>query len=105
MGVSRKVKCARALLHGYKNVDALKFHFNQQLDKLVEKGFIKLIDESQKDTPSVREKVQGRYLGNDLAEVNAWKSSGGRPFDVIVIGGGTFGAAIAEHIWFRQKQT
>ena len=90
---------------GYKNVDALKFHFNQQLDKLVEKGFIKLIDESQKDTPSVREKVQGRYLGNDLAEVNAWKSSGGRPFDVIVIGGGTFGAAIAEHIWFRQKQT
>src|SRR6059036_2913331 len=49
--------------------------------------------------------VQGRYLCNDITEVNAWKSSGGRPFDVIVIGGGTFGAAIAEHIWFRQKQT
>src|SRR6476619_4185532 len=49
--------------------------------------------------------VQGRYLCNDLTEVNAWKNSGGRPFDVIVIGGGTFGSAIAEHIWFRQKQT
>src|SRR5262245_66623907 len=48
--------------------------------------------------------VQGRYLCNDISEVNAWKSSGGRPFDVIVIGGGTFGAAIAEQIWFRQKQ-
>ncbi len=49
--------------------------------------------------------VQGRYLCNDLTEVNAWKNSGGRPFDVLVIGGGTFGAAIAEHIWFRQKKT
>jgi precorrin-6B methylase 2 len=49
--------------------------------------------------------IQGRYLCNDLTEVNAWKSSGGRTFDVIVIGGGTFGAGIAEHIWFRQKQT
>jgi hypothetical protein len=42
--------------------------------------------------------VQGRYLCNDLTEVNAWKNSGGRPFDVIVIGGGTFGSAIAERI-------
>src|SRR5258705_7650508 len=49
--------------------------------------------------------IQGRYLCNDLTEVNAWKNSGGRPFDVVVIGGGTFGSAIAEHIWFRQKQT
>src|SRR5437870_245381 len=48
--------------------------------------------------------IQGRYLCNDINEVNAWKvAAGGRPFDVIVIGGGTFGAAIAEHIWFRQK--
>lgn len=49
--------------------------------------------------------IEGRYLCNDLSEVNAWKGGGGRPFDVIVIGGGTFGAAIAEHLWFRQKQT
>jgi hypothetical protein len=48
--------------------------------------------------------VQGRFLCNDMTEANAWKNSSGRPFDVIVIGGGTFGAAIAEHIWFRQKQ-
>jgi len=40
--------------------------------------------------------VQGRYLCNDTSEVNTWKSAGGRPFDVIVIGGGTFGSAIAE---------
>jgi len=41
---------------GYKNVDALKFHFNQQLDKLAEKGFIELIDESQKGTLGATEK-------------------------------------------------
>ncbi len=49
--------------------------------------------------------IQGRYLCNDISEVNAWQGMGGRPFDVIVVGGGTFGAAIAEHLWFRQKQT
>ena len=48
--------------------------------------------------------IEGRYLCNDITEVNAWQSAGGRPFDIIVIGGGTFGAAIAEHLWFRQKQ-
>ena len=49
--------------------------------------------------------IQGRYLCNDISEVNAWQVAGSRPFDMIVVGGGTFGAAIAEHIWFRQKQT
>jgi len=48
--------------------------------------------------------IEGRYLCNDINEVNAWKGAGGRAFDVIVVGGGTFGAAIAEHLWFRQKQ-
>ncbi len=48
--------------------------------------------------------IQGRYLCNNLAEVDAWKSAGGRPFDFIIVGGGTFGSAIAEHLWFRQKQ-
>src|SRR5260370_11169460 len=48
--------------------------------------------------------VQGRYLCNNLTEVDAWKSGGGRPFAFIVVGGGTFGGAIAEHLWFRQKQ-
>jgi len=48
--------------------------------------------------------IQGRYLCNNLAEVDAWKSAGGRPFDFIIVGGGTFGSGIAEHLWFRQKQ-
>src|SRR5207249_2674659 len=26
-----------------------------------------------------------------------------RPFDFIVVGGGTFGAAVAEHLWFRSN--
>src|SRR5438128_1841395 len=56
------------------------------------------------ESTSFTKDVQGRYLCNDINEVNVWKAAGGRPFDVIVIGGGTFGAAIAEHIWFRQKQ-
>jgi len=48
--------------------------------------------------------VQGRYLCNDFSEVEAWRAEGGRPFDIIVVGGGTFGAAIAEHLWYRQRQ-
>lgn len=48
--------------------------------------------------------VQGRYLCNNFAEVEAWRAGGGRPFDVIVIGGGTFGGVIAEHLWFRFRQ-
>jgi hypothetical protein len=42
--------------------------------------------------------IQGRYLCNNLTEVDAWKSAGGRPFDFIIVGGGTFGSAIAEHL-------
>ena len=56
------------------------------------------------ESTSFTKDVQGRYLCNDISDVNAWKTAGGRPFDVIIVGGGTFGCAIAEHIWFRQKQ-
>jgi hypothetical protein len=49
--------------------------------------------------------IQGRYLCNDINEVDSWKAAGGRPFDFIIVGGGTFGSAIAEHLWFRQKQS
>jgi choline dehydrogenase-like flavoprotein len=56
------------------------------------------------ETTSFTKDVQGRYLCNDIAEVNSWIAAGGQPFDIIVVGGGTFGAAIAEHIWFRQKE-
>jgi choline dehydrogenase-like flavoprotein len=48
--------------------------------------------------------VQGRFLCNDFSEVAAWRAGGGRPFDFIVIGGGTFGGVIAEHLWFRLRQ-
>src|SRR4051794_12804638 len=48
--------------------------------------------------------IQGRYLCNDFSEAEAWRQEGGRPFDIIVVGGGTFGAGIAEHLWYRQRQ-
>lgn len=56
------------------------------------------------ESTSFTKDIQGRYLCNDISEVNSWIAGGGQPFDVIVVGGGTFGAAIAEHIWFRQKE-
>ncbi|MBI5590269.1 MAG: DUF1080 domain-containing protein [Deltaproteobacteria bacterium] len=57
--------------------------------------------------------VLGRYVCNTFDEVlvtidpNARSTAGLpsrgdlRPFDFIIIGGGTFGSAIAEHLWFR----
>src|SRR5258705_6922723 len=63
--------------------------------------------------------VMGRYVCNTFDEAlansdqgyratardqngNALPTRGDmRPFDFIVVGGGTFGAAIAEHLWFR----
>src|SRR5262245_45350653 len=57
--------------------------------------------------------VLGRYICNTFDEAlvtidaNARAAAGLpqrgdlRPFDFIIIGGGTFGAALAEHLWFR----
>ncbi len=50
--------------------------------------------------------VLGRYICNGLDEAlqSTTGRSDARPFDVIVIGGGTFGGAVAEHIWYRDAQ-
>ena len=59
--------------------------------------------------------VLGRYVGNTFDEAlvtidpNARNAAGLpprgdlRPFDFIVVGGGTFGTAVAEHLWFRSR--
>jgi hypothetical protein len=59
--------------------------------------------------------VLGRYICNTFDEVlvtidaNARIAAGLsprsdlRPFDFIIVGGGTFGAALAEHLWFRTR--
>src|SRR6266487_3100037 len=66
---------------------------------------------STPDTEFSRD-VLGRYVCNTFDEMlvtidpNARAAAGLpprdlRPFDFIIIGGGTFGAALAEHLWFR----
>lgn len=51
--------------------------------------------------------VVGRYICNGLDE--ALRSAdpsrpNARPFDVVVVGGGTFGSAFAQHLFFRDQQ-
>lgn len=58
--------------------------------------------------------ILGRYVCNTFQEAMCSTSvnpcldraevrTDARPFDLIVVGGGTFGAAMAEHLWFRDK--
>jgi choline dehydrogenase-like flavoprotein len=72
------------------------------------------IGQKTPDTDFSRD-VLGRYIANTFDEAlvsidaNARAVAGLpprgdlRPFDFIVIGGGTFGAALAEHLWFRSR--
>lgn len=59
--------------------------------------------------------VLGRYVCNTFddmlvtidpnarAAANLSQRGDLRPFDFIIVGGGTFGAAVAEHLWFRSQ--
>ena len=48
--------------------------------------------------------VLGRYVCNGLDEAIASTNSGsGRPFDVVVIGGGSFGPILAQHLIYADK--
>ncbi|RUW85598.1 DUF1080 domain-containing protein [Mesorhizobium sp. M1E.F.Ca.ET.063.01.1.1] len=48
--------------------------------------------------------VLGRYVCNGLDEALASTNSGtGRPFDVVVIGGGSFGPILAQHLMYADK--
>src|SRR5712691_8698290 len=71
------------------------------------------IGSASPDTDFSRD-LLGRYLCNTLDEAlvtidpNARRAAGLpprgdlRPFDFIIIGAGTFGTAVAEHLWFRK---
>ncbi len=45
----------------------------------------------------------GRYICNGLDEALGSVGPGSRPFDLIVLGGGTFGAALAQQLFFNDE--
>jgi choline dehydrogenase-like flavoprotein len=47
--------------------------------------------------------VLGRYVCNGLDEARASVQAGGRPFDIIVVGGGSFGAVLAQHLLYSDR--
>jgi choline dehydrogenase-like flavoprotein len=47
--------------------------------------------------------IAGRYTCNGLDEALASTGPGGRPFDLIVVGGGSFGGALAEQLFANDK--
>ena len=46
--------------------------------------------------------VLGRYVCNGLDEARA-SMEGGKPFDLIVLGGGSFGSALAQHLLYSDR--
>src|SRR2546429_387565 len=61
---------------------------------------------TSEDTSFSRD-VIGRYVCNGLDEalssMDRASRPDARPFDIIVLGGGTFGAAVAQHLFYRDK--
>jgi choline dehydrogenase-like flavoprotein len=47
--------------------------------------------------------IVGRYTCNGLDEATASVARGGRPFDLIVVGGGSFGAALAQELFANDR--
>ncbi|MGE5636788.1 MAG: family 16 glycoside hydrolase [Nocardioidaceae bacterium] len=47
--------------------------------------------------------VMGRYVCNGLDEALASTGPGSRPFDVVVVGGGSFGAALAQELFANDQ--
>jgi pimeloyl-ACP methyl ester carboxylesterase len=47
--------------------------------------------------------VPGRYTCNGLDEANTSVALGGRPFDLIVVGGGSFGGALAQELFANDQ--
>jgi hypothetical protein len=49
----------------YKNIDELRYKFNQQLDKLVDNGFIKLVHDKAEQSPGSTQINQTHYGAGD----------------------------------------
>lgn len=47
--------------------------------------------------------VLGRYVCNGLDEAIASTQGGARPFDIVIVGGGSFGGALAQHLLYMDK--
>ena len=48
--------------------------------------------------------VLGRYVCNGLDEALASTTApGGRPFDIVIVGGGSFGGVLAQHLLYRDR--
>src|SRR5437870_10275248 len=57
--------------------------------------------------PEFTRDVMVRYISNGLDEARRSAdpaNPNARPFDVIVVGGGTFGSVLAQHMFFQDKQ-